>query len=256
MLEAHKNGGHGANGAFAHPTNTASKKKAADAAASFFFRLAVMDREMHLPILAGKRGARLTGQTVRSAITLIVANGCEVPVSSRNGRRRLSPFARDIIGNNDQRARYNMLMRLIAAALCLGAMSSAALAQTPDFATLAPRLRHAGNSGAENHLALAVGDVSKANPWRNIIVHQTQGGAGSARYGAMQQAKNPTRRGVTVWVETDGTVYWAVPEDAIPTHGDGANRNDNKYIDNGATFRQVLKTNSIGVEFAGNFADV
>jgi N-acetyl-anhydromuramyl-L-alanine amidase AmpD len=67
----------------------------------------------------------------------------------------------------------------------------------------------------------------------------------------MQQAKNPTRRGVTVWVETDGTVYWAVPEDAIATHGDGANRNDN-----GPTFRQVLKTNSIGVEFAGNFPDV
>jgi len=57
-------------------------------------------------------------------------------------------------------------------------------------------------------------------------------------------------------VETDGTVYWAVPEDAIATHGDGANRNDDKYIDNEATFRHVLKGNSLGVEFAGNFADV
>ena len=87
-------------------------------------------------------------------------------------------------------------------------------------------------------------------------MHQTEGPAGSARGGAQEQAKNPTRRGVTVWVETDGTVYWAVPEDAIPTHGDGANRNDNKYIDNGPTFHQVLKGNSIGVEFAGNFPDV
>ncbi len=32
------------------------------------------------------------------------------------------------------------------------------------------------------------------------------------RYGALEQHKNPTRRGVTVWVETDGTVYWAVTE--------------------------------------------
>jgi hypothetical protein len=75
------------------------------------------------------------------------------------------------------------------------------------------------------------------------------------RCGAQEKrgANKPTRRGVTVWVETDGTVYWAVPEDAIPAHGHGANRNDNKYIDNGPTFRQVLKSNSIGVEFAGNF---
>ena len=70
------------------------------------------------------------------------------------------------------------------------------------------------------------------------------------------QAKNPTRRGVTVWVETDGTVYWAVPENLVPTHGDGANRNDNKYIDNGPTFHQVVGSNSIGVEFAGNYPDV
>ena len=64
------------------------------------------------------------------------------------------------------------------------------------------------------------------------------------------------RRGVTVWVETDGTVYWAVAEDLVPTHGDGANRNDSKYIDNGPTFHQVVGNNSIGVEFAGNYPDV
>ena len=39
----------------------------------------------------------------------------------------------------------------------------------------------------------------------------------------------------TVWVETDGTVYWAVAENLVPTHTDGANRNDNKYIDNSKT---------------------
>ena len=93
-------------------------------------------------------------------------------------------------------------------------------------------------------------------PWKNIIVHQTEGPAGSAKAMALAQAKNPTKRGVMLWVETDGTVYWSTAETAIPTHGDGANRNDNKYIDNRPTFRQVLGSNSIGVEFAGNFPDV
>ena len=73
---------------------------------------------------------------------------------------------------------------------------------------------------------------------------------------ALAQAKNPTKRGVTVWVETDGTVYWSTAENVIPTHGDGANRNDNKYIDNSKTYRSVIKTNSIGVEFVGNYPDV
>ena len=100
------------------------------------------------------------------------------------------------------------------------------------------------------------GDVAKAHPWRNIIVHQTEGPAGSARGGAQEQSKNPTRRGVMVWVETDGTVYWAVPENLVPTHTDGADRNDNKYIDNGPTYHQVNGDNSIGVEFAGNYPDV
>ena len=101
-----------------------------------------------------------------------------------------------------------------------------------------------------------LGNPALAHKWRNIIVHQTEGPAGSAKNGAAEQAKNPTRRGVTIWIETDGTVYWATAENAIPTHGDGGNRNDNKYIDNGPTFRQVVGNNSVGVEFAGNFPDV
>jgi hypothetical protein len=94
-----------------------------------------------------------------------------------------------------------------------------------------------------------LGSPADANKWQNIIVHQTEGPAGSAKSMAQAQAKNPTKRGVTVWVETDGTVYWSTAETAIPTHGDGANRNDNKYIDNSKTYRTVIKTNSIGVEF-------
>jgi len=97
------------------------------------------------------------------------------------------------------------------------------------------------------------GDAVK---WRNIIVHQTEGPPGSAKSLALAQAKSPTKRGVTIWVETDGTVYWSTAESAIPTHGDGANRNDNRYIDNSKTYRNVVKTNSIGVEFVGNYPDV
>ena len=100
------------------------------------------------------------------------------------------------------------------------------------------------------------GDVDKAHPWANIIVHQTEGPAGSARGGALAQSKNPTRRGVMVWVETDGTVYWAVADNLVPTHTDGAERNDNKYVDNSKTYHQVNKDTSIGVEFAGNYPDV
>jgi hypothetical protein len=101
-----------------------------------------------------------------------------------------------------------------------------------------------------------LGDPAHANHWQNILAHQTEGPAGSAGSQAQQQAANPTKRGVTLWVDTDGTVYWATPEDVIPTHGDGANRSDNKFIDNTRTYHAVVKTNTIGVEFAGNFPDV
>ena len=101
-----------------------------------------------------------------------------------------------------------------------------------------------------------LGDPADANKWRNIIVHQTEGPPGSARSMAQAQAKNPTKRGVTIWVETDGTIYWSTAETAIPTHGDGANRDDNRFVDNSKTHRSVIKTNSIGVEFVGNYPDV
>jgi hypothetical protein len=101
-----------------------------------------------------------------------------------------------------------------------------------------------------------LGDPARANAWQNIIVHQTEGPPGSARREATDQFAHPTKRGVTLWVETDGTVYWSVAENVIPTHGEGGDRNDNKYIDNTKTYHQVVKTNSIGVEFIGNYPDV
>ncbi|WOH83042.1 N-acetylmuramoyl-L-alanine amidase [Bradyrhizobium sp. BEA-2-5] len=148
-----------------------------------------------------------------------------------------------------------MMLRLLTALVAL-VLSAAASAETPDLATIARSHGTPDIPGLKIVWLAPWGDVRNAKPWRNIIVHQTEGPQGSARYGAEAQQKNPTRRGVTVWVETDGTVYWAVAENLVPTHGDGANRNDNKYIDNRSTYRQVVRDNSIGVEFAGNYPDV
>jgi N-acetylmuramoyl-L-alanine amidase len=151
---------------------------------------------------------------------------------------------------------WSMVLRLLAIALGAVAMLTSASAQTPDVASLARGSGTPDIPGLKMVWLAPWGDPSKSHPWRNIIVHQTEGPAGSARWGASEQSRNPTRRGVTVWVETDGTVYWSVPENLVPTHGDGGNRNDNKYIDNGPTYHQVIGSNSIGVEFAGNYPDV
>jgi hypothetical protein len=147
------------------------------------------------------------------------------------------------------------MTRLLALLALIAALTSANAQQT-DFAALARQSGEPQIPGLNIVYLHPLGDPAAANAWSYIIAHQTEGPAGSARGGAAEQAKNPTRRGVTIWVETDGTVYWATAETAIPTHGDGANRNDNKYIDNSKTYQKVLKHNTIGVEFAGNFPDV
>ena len=149
-----------------------------------------------------------------------------------------------------------MMLRLLVMALGAVALAMPASAQTPDIASIARGSGTPEIPGLKMVWLAPWGDVAEAHPWRNIIVHRTEGPAGSARSGALAQSRNPTRRGVTVWVETDGTVYWAVPESLVPTHGDGGNRNDNKYIDNRPTYHQVVGSNSIGVEFAGNYPDV
>src|SRR5665213_3322617 len=145
-----------------------------------------------------------------------------------------------------------MNFRLLATALGLLAILAPASAQTPDLAQIARASGTPEIPGLRIVWLAPWGEVAKAHPWRNIIVHRTEGPAGSARAGAEAQSKNPTRRGVMVWVETDGTVYWAVADNLVPTHTDGADRNDNKYIDNGPTYHQVNANSSIGVEFAGN----
>jgi hypothetical protein len=149
-----------------------------------------------------------------------------------------------------------MSPRLLAAALMAGALSVSVSAQQGDIEGIARASGTPDIPGLKTVWLAPWGDVTKAHPWKNIIVHQTEGPAGSARGGAQEQAKNPTRRGVMGWVETDGTVYWAVGETLVTTHTDGANRNDNKYVDNSKTYHQVNKDTSIGVEFAGNYPDV
>jgi N-acetylmuramoyl-L-alanine amidase len=149
-----------------------------------------------------------------------------------------------------------MNFRLLLIAIGAAMVSLTAGAQSPDIAAIARLSGTPDIPGLKMVWLAPWGDVEKAHPWRNIIVHQTEGPAGSARAGALLQAKNPTRRGVMVWVETDGTVYWAVADHLVPTHTDGADRNDNKYVDNSKTYHRVNKDTSIGVEFAGNYPDV
>jgi len=149
-----------------------------------------------------------------------------------------------------------MNFRGLATALCAYAMLTAAAAQSPEIEAIARASGTPEIPGLKMVWLSPWGDVAKAHPWRNIIVHQTEGPAGSARGGALEQSRNPTRRGVMVWVETDGTVYWAVSETLVPTHTDGANRNDNKYVNNSETYHRTNKDSSIGVEFAGNYPDV
>ena len=144
---------------------------------------------------------------------------------------------------------------LAAAAIGQPAAACADDAASPVFAGLAKSSGMPQIPGLRIVYLTPLGNPAAA-PWKHIIAHQTEGPPGSARSLAAAQAANPAKRGVTLWVETDGTVYWATPETAITTHGDGANRNDNKYIDNSKTYRKVIKTNSLGVEFVGNFPDV
>jgi hypothetical protein len=155
-------------------------------------------------------------------------------------------------------ARATRLMLVLAAAgMAVGAINQVGAGEpSPSFRELAKRPGEPQLPGLKIIYLHPLGDPADANKWRYIIVHQTEGPPGSARSLALAQSKNPTKRGVTVWVETDGTVYWSTAETAIPTHGDGANRNDNKYVDNSKTYRTVIKTNSLGVEFVGNFPDV
>src|SRR5215212_4411420 len=115
-----------------------------------------------------------------------------------------------------------MLVRLVCSCLALAIAFGAQAQADLDFAKLAKSAGQPQIPGLHIVYMTSLGDPAQA-PWKNIILHQT-----------------------------DGAIYWSVPETVVTTQGDGANRNDNKYIDNSKTFRQVIKTNSIGIEFNGN----
>jgi len=142
------------------------------------------------------------------------------------------------------------------AGLLLACLATANVAAGQNLAEIARQSGEPQIPGLRMVYLHPLGHPADAAHWKHIIAHQTEGPPGSALSLAQQQFKNPSKRGVTLWVETDGTVTWSVAETAIPTHGDGANRNDNKYIDNSKTYHIVVKTNSMGVEFVGNYPDV
>ncbi len=149
-----------------------------------------------------------------------------------------------------------MIFRVLLVLLSMLAAGPLA-AQTPSSFEIAARSRGTPDIPGLNIVWLTPwGDLALAREWRHIVVHQSEGSAGSAYRGALAQMARPDRRGTTVWVETDGTVYWAVAEFAVPKHLRDGNRNDNKYIDNSSTFQQVDNDSSIGVEFVGNYPNV
>jgi hypothetical protein len=149
------------------------------------------------------------------------------------------------------------IYRLGIALLWACALCRPPAAQTPSSFEIAARSRGTPDIPGLNIIWLTPwGNLANAREWQNIIVHQTEGPAGSAYRNALAQSEKPDRRGATIWVEADGTVYWAVAEFAVPRHIRNGNRDDNKYIDNGPTFHQVSDDNSIGVEFTGNYPNV
>src|SRR6476469_8571749 len=100
--------------------------------------------------------------------------------------------------------RPGFLVPALTAALL--ALAPAAVAE--DFAALARSAGAPQIPGLKIVYLTQLGDPAKA-PWRNIILHQTEGAPGSARGLAERQNREPSHRGVTLWVETDGTVYWS-----------------------------------------------
>src|SRR5262245_18347116 len=107
-------------------------------------------------------------------------------------------------GHNDV---TRMILTLLLLAFALG--MAAAQPASADFATLA---RQSGEPRIPNltiEYLHPLGNPADARHWKHIIARQPEGPPGTAHALATQQFKEPTRRGVTIWVETDGTVLWS-----------------------------------------------
>ena len=137
------------------------------------------------------------------------------------------------------------------------AFSIPASAQTPDLAAHRALVGHARHSRPENGLAGAMGRSSQ-KPIPGATSSCTRPKARPARRAAARRRRTRTRPGAASWSGSRPTARctgrWR--KTWCPTHTDGADRNDNKYIDNSKTYHQVNKDTSIGVEFAGNYPDV
>lgn len=85
-----------------------------------------------------------------------------------------------------------------------------------------------------------------------IIMHQSEGH--NAAWNAKAQSVRPNKRGAAIWIEKDGTAYWAVPENSNPSHIRSGSqlRGDNQFIDNSTTRYTLNNGNTIGIEFVGN----
>src|SRR2546429_7637696 len=97
-----------------------------------------------------------------------------------------------------------MKFRLLAMALSAIAIASPASAQTSDLATIARASGTPEIPGLKMVWLAPWGVVGKAHPWRNIIVHQADGPAGSAGWRAFEKEKDSPRRRGIVWVGTAG----------------------------------------------------
>jgi hypothetical protein len=205
-------------------------------------------------VIAAARDDRVDVPRVELAARLAVAGFAETP----EYRAMHANAARELAGRLDDAGPVSAdeIKAADAAIATEVAVLEGKAEPTPSFAQIARQSGRPQIPGLRIVYLHPLGDPARANPWHNILAHQTEGRPGAAAALAAGQAANPTKRGVTLWVETDGTVYWATAEDVIPLHGDGANRSDNKYIDNTSTFHSVVKTNTIGVEFNGNYPDV
>src|SRR3954466_9826239 len=111
-----------------------------------------------------------------------------------------------------RRRLFMILARLLLTCIALvgSPITHACARGDANFASLAKSAGQPQIPGLRIVYLAMLGDPAAA-PWKNIILHQTEGAPGAAKSLAEGQAKNPSRRGVTLWVETDGTVYWSTP---------------------------------------------
>jgi hypothetical protein len=87
-----------------------------------------------------------------------------------------------------------MNFRLLLMALCAIATNFSVAAQTQDLASIARASGTPEIPGLKMVWLAPWGDVASAHPWRNIIVHQTEGPAVTATTTSISTTSRPTVR--------------------------------------------------------------